>query len=74
MSFIAADGVAQGTKKRVDLGAVTLTTEEDLQIHLKGSMQYHPMSAAVHPEQLPHVKSPLCKVLKVALMIQMKKA
>ena len=40
VSFIE-DGVAQEVKRQVDLKAAAMTTEEDLQLRLKLSIQYH---------------------------------
>ena len=40
VSFIE-DVVAQEVKRRVDLKAAAMTTEEDLQLCLKLSIQYH---------------------------------
>ena len=54
VSFIE-DGVAQEVKRRVDIEAVAMTTEEDLQLRLKLSIQYHSMyvaACAVRPEQV----------------------
>ena len=57
VSFIE-DGVAQEVKRRVDIEAVAMTTE-DLQLHLKLSIQYHSMyvaACAVRPEQMQHAE------------------
>ena len=40
VSFIE-DDVAQEVKRQVDIKAAAMTTEEDLQLHLKLSIQYH---------------------------------
>ena len=58
VSFIE-DGVAQEVKRRVDIEAVAMTTEEDLQLRLKLSIQYHSMyvaACAVRPEQVQHAE------------------
>ena len=58
VSFIE-DGVAQEVKRRVDLKAAAMTTEEDLQLCLKLSIQYHSIyvaACAVHPEQVQHAE------------------
>ena len=57
VSFIE-DGVAQEVKRRVDIEAVAMTTE-DLQLRLKLSIQYHSMyvaACAVRPEQVQHAE------------------
>ncbi|KAL5493462.1 hypothetical protein EMCRGX_G014652 [Ephydatia muelleri] len=58
VSFIE-DGVAQEVKRRVDIEAIAMTTEEDLQLRLKLSIQYHSMyvaACAVRPEQVQHAE------------------
>ena len=55
VSFIE-DGVAQEVKRRVDLEAAAMTTEEDLQLRLKLSIQHHSIYMAVRPEQVQHAE------------------
>ena len=58
VSFIE-DGVAQDVKRHVDIEAVAMTTEENLQLRLKLSIQYHSMyvaACAVRPEQVQHAE------------------
>ena len=58
VSFIE-DDVAQEVKRRVDIKAAAMTTEEDLQLRLKLSIQYHSIyvaACAVRPEQVQHAE------------------
>ena len=60
VSFIE-DGVhvVQEVKRRVDIEAAAMTTEEDLQLCLKLSIQYHSIyvaACAVRPEQVQHAE------------------
>ena len=51
--------MAQEVKRRVDLKAAAMTTEEDLQLCLKLSIQYHSIyvaACAVCPEQVQHAE------------------
>ena len=76
VSFIE-DGVAQEVKRRVDIEAVAMTTEEDLQLCLKLSIQYHSMYVAACEYVLSRcnmLNQPLHRVLEAPLMIQMEKA
>ena len=51
--------MAQEAKRRVDLKAAAMTTEEDLQLCLKLSIQYHSIyvaACAARPEQVQHAE------------------
>ena len=50
---------AQEVKRRVDIEVAAMTTEEDLQLSLKLSVQYHSIyvaACAVRPEQVQHAE------------------